>query len=109
MSTNSHSACNLNDPAHPRVKDVPTDCCRCGAPLCLRKQVVNLALGNTEQMYCLQCISEESQQSPAEVLDGLKHYIDQRDCFKKEWLRYESVEFCPDRAGCIPDVCFSPS
>ena len=98
--------CDLSNPAHPRVKDVPQQCSQCSSPLCLRKQVVNLALGNTESMLCLRCLGKDADQSPGEILEGLMHYIQQRECFLKEWSRYESIEFCPDRNGCVPDICF---
>ena len=107
MTGASKNLCNVSDPAHPLVKDAPLTCHRCHSPLCLRKQVMNLALGNTEEMYCLQCIAADSQQAPDEVLTGLMHYINQRDCFRKEWLRYTTVDFCPDQAGCLPGTCFA--
>lgn len=81
-------------------------CSKCGAALCLRKQVVNLALGLTDQMLCLTCLAAENEQTTAEVLDGIKDYILSRECFAKQWKRYTSVEYCPDRAGCIPAQCF---
>lgn len=93
----------------PLVAGAPLSCCGCGARLCLRKQVINLALGHVEQMWCLLCLSREGGQTPQEILSGLKTYIRSRDCFLKEWARYETVEFCPDREGCMPGVCFGPS
>ena len=92
----------------PLVPGAALVCAGCGARLCLRKQVVNLALGHVDRMWCLTCLSLESGQSPAEILSGLKAYIQGRDCFRKEWVRYESVEYCPDRQGCLPGICFGP-
>jgi hypothetical protein len=72
----------------------------------LRKQVLNLALGNTEQMMCLNCISKENDQPPSEVLSELMGYVKRRDCFAKEWRRYTDVAYCPDQTGCFATVCF---
>lgn len=92
--------------AAPLVEGAPLVCSQCGLPLCLRKQVINLALGNTEQMLCLVCWQKEGQRSPAEIIADLIPYVESRACFHKQWVRYISVEFCPDRKGCFPDVCF---
>ncbi len=92
----------------PLVAGAPLSCFGCGAELCLRKQVINLALGNVERMWCLLCLSREAGQSPQEILSGLKTYIQGRNCFLKEWVRYETVESCPDQQGCLPLVCFGP-
>jgi hypothetical protein len=97
---------DLSNPAHPLVAEAPGQCARCRAALCLRKQVMNLALGNTDEMYCLDCLSQENGQPPDVVLNKLLDYIQGRDCFAKEWVRYTGVDYCPDRAGCLPDVCF---
>lgn len=98
--------CSLNNPEHPLVEGAARLCHKCQAPLCLRKQVINLALGLTEEMMCLSCLGKENEQDPRELLEGLRDYIDQRECFAKQWRRYESVDYCPDRHGCISDVCF---
>jgi hypothetical protein len=98
--------CSLSNPEHPLVDGAPRACHRCEAPLCLRKQVVNLALGLTEQMMCLECLARDNAQNARELLEGLQDYIQGRDCFAKQWRRYESVEFCPDKKNCLPDQCF---
>ena len=90
----------------PLVAAAPDRCAQCGAPLCLRKQVINLALGNTDRMNCLVCLGQEGGQLPDEVLSGIKAYVLSRDCFRKEWERYHGVEYCPDPQGCFPDRCF---
>jgi hypothetical protein len=41
------------------------------------------------------------------VLTSTGEYVQSRECFRKEWVRYRSIEDCPDRSRCIPDVCFS--
>ena len=86
---------------------MPAFCSNCKQALCLRKQVMNLTVGNTDEMYCLVCLGKESDRKAVEVLLTLKGYAQSRDCFLKEWRRYESVEDCPDRQGCFPDQCFS--
>lgn len=68
--------------------------------------MINLALGFTDQMYCLACLGNQNEKSPADLLDSLKDYISSRECFAKQWVRYSSVNYCPDPAGCIPDECF---
>jgi hypothetical protein len=97
---------HLTNPDEPSVEGAPTECDSCGAPLCLRKQVINLALGNTDEMYCLVCLGEDNDQKPAQVLENIRQYVYRRECFRKEWLKYLSVEYCPDRKGCFPSVCF---
>jgi hypothetical protein len=97
---------NLKDLDKPVVDGAPDACADCSAPLCLRKQVLNLALGNTDEMWCLNCLARDNEQTPQDVLEGLIDYVFSRDCFRKEWLRYVSVQHCPDRAGCLPDTCF---
>jgi hypothetical protein len=81
-------------------------CQGCGQSLCLRKSVINLALGNDEVMLCLICLAQQNQSSPPEVLDGIRDYILGRECFRKEWVKYPNRAACPDPKGCIPDVCF---
>ena len=85
---------------------VPEACIKCGASLCLRKQVINLALGNEEDMRCLKCLAKECSAQPEKILANARGYIQARDCFRKEWKRYRSVDDCPDPKGCIPATCF---
>jgi len=91
----------------PLVEGAPTVCSACGAALCLRKQVINLALGNDEKMFCLGCLAKQTGQSAQSVLREIKPYAQSRECFYKEWLRYVDVQYCPDRLGCFPGECFS--
>ena len=86
---------------------MPAFCSKCKQALCLRKQVMNLTVGNTDEMFCLECLGAESDRKAVEVLLTLKGYALNRECFLKQWRRYESVEDCPDREGCFPDQCFS--
>jgi hypothetical protein len=89
------------------IDGAPTACAKCEAPLCLRKQVINLALGNTEEMHCLHCLALESDTTEADVLRTSRGYVMERECFRKEWQKYRDQTACPDRKGCIPDVCFA--
>jgi hypothetical protein len=91
----------------PLIEGAPTTCCHCGAKLCVRKQVVNLALGNPDEMQCLQCLANESETGEAEVLTSARGYVMSRECFRKEWNKYPDRKACPDPKGCIPGVCFN--
>jgi hypothetical protein len=90
----------------PLVQGAPVACAGCSAPLCLRKQVLNLAVGNIDVMFCLQCLAQQSDQAPDELLAGMKLYVLGRDCLKKEWHKYESEDFCPAPESCYPSICF---
>lgn len=104
--TSVRPLCSLANPDHPLVADAPRSCSHCKELLCLRKQVVNLALGFTDSMLCLRCHAKENEQLPEEVLENIKDYVLSRECFAKEWVRYTGKEFCPDATGCLPDECF---
>jgi len=96
------------DACHPLllIEDAPSSCAKCGASLCLRKQVINLALGNDQVMHCLNCLGKELEQAPEAVLERLRTYVNGRDCFKKQWIRYENKDWCPDPGNCFPGECF---
>lgn len=89
-----------------QIGGVPTNCHRCGAALCLRKQVVNLALGNTDELSCLVCLGQDSQRPAVDVLENIMGYINSRECFSKEWVKYKDKTYCPDPVNCYPDTCF---
>jgi hypothetical protein len=88
------------------IDGAPTDCSSCGKALCLRKQVVNLALDNTEEMYCLECLGKINGKGPLEILLATKSYILQRECFCRQWTKYENRSFCPEPLTCYIDECF---
>ena len=69
---------------------------------------MNLAVGNTDELFCLECLGNESDRKAVEVLLTLKGYALGRECFAKEWRRYVVEDDCPDRLGCFPGECFSP-
>ncbi len=89
------------------IPGTPVVCCQCASSLCLRKQVLNLALGETEKFLCLFCLAAAHQQPPEELLQQMRDYVLSRDCFKKQWQRYLSVEYCPCPNDCLPDHCFA--
>jgi len=98
-----------NSTAIPLIEDAPATCSQCGNALCVRKQVINLALGNTETMQCLVCLAAACGSTNVELLDNTRAYVFDRECFRKPWQRYRDRHDCPDPAGCIPDVCFKTS
>jgi len=89
------------------IDGLETLCCRCQAPLCLRQQVLNLALGTEEDLLCLGCIALENGKSREQMLADLGPYVVSRQCFEKEWSKYNSESACPDPLGCVPKNCFS--
>lgn len=88
------------------VDDCPQACASCNAVLCLRKQVINLALGNVETMQCLECIAREAECTVESLLERMVVYTGSRQCFSREWQRYTHISHCPDRNGCFPNICF---
>lgn len=94
-------------PDSPPIEAAPTVCFDCGTVLCLRKQVINLALGNTEKMWCLWCLAGHNRQQPEDVLARMKHYLKGRECFASQWNKYRTINYCPDPNGCLPDTCFA--
>lgn len=83
------------------------NCAQCRAPLCIRKQVVNLALGNVDSMFCLTCLGKDSERSAEDVLINIKGYVLSRPCFKKEWIKYPDVSACPQPVSCFAEACFA--
>lgn len=88
------------------IEGAADTCSGCSRPLCIRQQVINLALGYIESMSCLFCLAKETNNEPEQIIENLAPYIDGRECFRKSWIRYESVQHCPDPLGCLPDACF---
>ena len=80
-----------------RIDGAPSDCATCGESLCLRQQVINLALGQTDRMLCLSCLAAENDQSPADILESIVPYILSRECFAKQWHRHTGDAHC---GGC---------
>ena len=89
------------------IADLPTNCAQCRKPICLRQQVLNLALGAEEGLLCLNCLAQDNLSTPSALLLNLSGYVQQRECFLKEWSRYKDRSFCPAPNTCLPDICFS--
>jgi hypothetical protein len=81
-------------------------CSVCGQNLCIREITINLALGNTEIMYCLKCLGTKEKKNPEEILAKIKKYIMARECFHKEWIKYKNISDCPKPESCFPSTCF---
>lgn len=96
----------MPDEATCLIPDCPSLCARCAAALCLRKQVINLALGLADEMLCLDCLGADSQTSAESVLNRMIPYIMARECFSKQWNRYGDAGACPDPEGCHRKTCF---
>lgn len=99
------STCNPE--GHAAIEGAPAFCAECAAPLCLRKQVINLALGYADEMYCLVCLAGEKNKDPEDILVSMRDYVHLRECFRTQWLRYRNRNWCPDPKGCFPNICFS--
>lgn len=69
-------------------------CDRCGAPLCERVQVINLALDYVDDLYCLRCLAEEHEKTEAELAAFAKDYVYARECFKTPWDNF-NAKACP--------------
>lgn len=82
------------------------NCVNCSEKLCLRQKTINLAVGNTDIMYCLNCLAKKENKPAEEILAKIKKYILARECFRKEWIKYKDVSFCPKPDTCFPDTCF---
>jgi hypothetical protein len=81
-------------------------CANCQKSICLRQQVVNYALGNDEQLFCLTCLGEQSDNSAQEVVSNLTEYIHGRDCFRKEWVKLSEPAQCSLGEDCVWNLCF---
>ncbi len=105
----SDTECNteLADHSQERGSEMPTHCSGCQSPLCLRKQVVNMVLDNIQEMYCLECLGKINGKEPLEVLLSARSYIMRRECFRKEWIRYENKSQCPEPLTCFINDCFA--
>lgn len=88
------------------IDGISTACAECSRKLCLRQQVLNMALGFTERLLCLHCLALENDKEPDEMLADLKVYIYSRECFKSQWIKYLTESYCPSPKECYPSVCF---
>ncbi len=69
-------------------------CDACGEMFCERVNLMNLALGFTEDAYCLACLAKDHERSEAVMADFCWGYVQGRDCFKDPWLKFDAAA-CP--------------
>jgi hypothetical protein len=69
-------------------------CDQCGAPVCERVQLMNLALDYVEDLYCLQCLATEQGMEQPELAEFAKDYVYSRECFKTPWDKF-NAKACP--------------
>jgi hypothetical protein len=69
-------------------------CDRCGALLCERVQLMNLALNYVEDLYCLTCLATEQDMPEPELAEFAKDYVYSRECFKMPWDKFDAKP-CP--------------
>jgi hypothetical protein len=89
------------------IEGLETTCHQCLKKLCLRQQVLNLALGEDKDLLCLACLAQANGKASDQLLASLGPYVQSRQCFYKEWRKYASESACPDPLGCLPKSCFS--
>lgn len=71
-------------------------CDRCGAPLCERVQVMNLALNYVEELFCLACLAAEQEMPENALADFAREYVYARECFKTPWDQFAArARDCP--------------
>ncbi len=82
----------------------------CDRILCTRQEVINLALGFTEDFRCIHCLATdlEASKDAQLLLLRMKDYVNSRPCFAKEWQKYTSGKDCPSPNTCYPAPCFAP-
>lgn len=97
----------MPEPSCQLIEDLPTHCRRCQSPLCLRQQVLNLALGEDSELLCLSCLAQDNDSQSEKLLKDVGAYISGRECFAKEWDKYLDSSFCPSPLTCYPDICFA--
>jgi hypothetical protein len=88
------------------LPEPPHVCASCESKVCLRQQLISMALGYTEKTLCLVCLAADTGRTREDVLETVLPFISKRDCFLKPWNRYENVDYCPAPTSCIPDTCF---
>jgi len=69
-------------------------CDLCGKPFCERISVMNLALDQVEEAYCLECLAGRESLSPEGFYQWIGEYVMSRDCFKTPWDNFNYTP-CP--------------
>lgn len=77
-------------------------CDDCGKPVCERLQVMNFALDNLEDLYCIQCLAVQEESTPTALATTLSAYIQSRECFKTPWDNF-AAEGCPKK---LDNTCY---
>ncbi len=75
-------------------------------PVCRRAFNINLALGYTEEVYCLPSLAKIYSKSTEEMFDFAWDYIQARECFRKEWRKMQDPSECPLKEDCVFEKCF---
>ncbi len=79
-------------------------CAQCGAELCRRQIVFNLALGYESEYSCISCLANEKNQNPIVLFNYLLNYIKTRPCymimFEKSRCDETRMLGCPYRSSC---------
>ena len=86
--------------------DFPFPCTKCSQSVCRRAYNMNLALGYTEEQFCLKCLADFHEQEIESMFDFIYSYIQSRDCFKKEWIKMQDKSECPLPNSCVINKCF---
>lgn len=68
---------------------------------------MNLALGYSEEFYCLEALAEMHSKTKEEIFELGYDYVQARECFRKEWAKMKSREECPLSKECMIEVCFA--
>ena len=77
-------------------------CDACGTPFCERIHVMNLALDNLDDEYCLECLAKGERVLPEAFYHWIVEYINARDCFKTPWDEFNAAP-C---ARIVDKTCF---
>ncbi|MFN8615212.1 MAG: hypothetical protein U0003_04805 [Vampirovibrionales bacterium] len=81
----------------------PYACDACGTPFCERVNLMNVALGLTEQGYCLPCLAAQYQRTPSVMAEFCWQYVKARECFLDPWQQIEAHQ-CPRHQRVEPDA-----
>lgn len=91
----------MNDPhSHAALEFFDYACDRCGALVCERVQIMNLALDNVEELFCLACLAEEQDMEQPALAEFARDYVYSRECFKTPWDAFAAqAQRCPNLAN----------
>ena len=67
---------------------------------------MNLALGYSEDFFCLKALAEKHHKSMEDMFDFAYDYVQSRECFRKEWRKMSDPEECPLPSDCLIEKCF---